>query len=117
MRTLDFFIYCQNEYTTKLKIREEQIEGRRLRLEEKKAALERMENPPLLVLAKHERRGKQQQKVQPKRLEQEIEPLPYLPTPEEIIIQREGTIALVKYCYTATELILKSILALYCVWY
>ncbi|XP_020291113.1 axonemal 84 kDa protein-like [Pseudomyrmex gracilis] len=89
MYTTDFFTYCQNEYKTKLKIREEQIEGRRLRLEEKKAALERIENPPPLVLAKHERRGRQQQKVQLKRPEQEPEPLPYLPTPEELIIQRE----------------------------
>lgn len=94
----DFLTYCQNEYTTKLKIREEQVEGRRLRLEEKNAVLEKMENPPVLVPTKPERKGKQQKK--PERIqgakrpeqEQESEQLSYLPTPDEIILQREGTV-------------------------
>ncbi|XP_018377094.1 PREDICTED: axonemal 84 kDa protein-like [Trachymyrmex cornetzi] len=93
--TTDFLTYCQNEYNTKLKIREEQVEGRRLRLEEKNAILEKMENPPVLVPTKPERKGKQQKKPErmqgAKRLEQEqeSEQLPYLPTPNEIILQRE----------------------------
>ncbi|XP_018304499.1 axonemal 84 kDa protein [Mycetomoellerius zeteki] len=95
MYTIDFLTYCQNEYTTKLKIREEQVEGRRLRLEEKNAVLEKMENPPVLVPTKPERKGKQQKK--PERIqgakrpeqEQESEQLSYLPTPDEIILQRE----------------------------
>jgi len=92
----DFFTYCQNEYNAKLKIREEQIEGRRLRMEEKKAILERMENPPVSMPMKPERKEKQKKPgIQgAKRLESEPEPkqLPYLPTPDEIILQREGII-------------------------
>ncbi|KYN06166.1 Axonemal 84 kDa protein [Cyphomyrmex costatus] len=98
MYTIDFFTYCQNEYSTKLKIREEQVEGRRLRLEEKYAILEKIENPPVLAPTKPERKGKQQKK--PERIqgakrpeqEQESEQLPYLPTPDEIILQREDEI-------------------------
>lgn len=93
----DFFTYCQNEYNIKLKIREEQVDGRRLRMEEKKAKLERMENPPVPVSTKPERKEKQQKKLGvqgTKRPEPEQEPeqLPYLPTPDEIILQREGII-------------------------
>lgn len=91
----DFLTYCRNEYNAKLKIREEQMEGRRLRLEEKKAILEKMENPPVHTPTKPEKKGKQQRKaaVQAKRPEsvQEPERLPYLPTPNEIILQKEGT--------------------------
>lgn len=91
--TIDFFIYCQNEYNMKLKIREEQVDDRRLRMEEKKAILEKMENPPVLVPTKLERKGKQQKKpgiLGTKRSELEQEPvLPYLPTPNEIILQKE----------------------------
>ncbi|XP_011635025.1 axonemal 84 kDa protein-like [Pogonomyrmex barbatus] len=89
--TIDFYTYCQNEYNTKLKIREEQVEGRRLRLEEKKAILERMENPPVLVPTKPERKGQRKpvQGVRHPESEQEPEKLPYLPTPDEIILQRE----------------------------
>lgn len=80
----------------KLKIREEQVDDRRLRMEEKKAILEKMENPPVLVPTKLERKGKQQKKpgiLGTKRSELEQEPvLPYLPTPNEIILQKEGTI-------------------------
>ncbi|XP_067206119.1 dynein axonemal intermediate chain 7 homolog isoform X2 [Linepithema humile] len=96
MYAMDLFTYCQNEYNAKLKIREEQVEGRRMRLEEKKAILERMENPPVPVLTKPERKGKQQKKpgvqaIRVKRPEPEQEPekLPYLPTPDEIILQQE----------------------------
>jgi hypothetical protein len=65
-----------------------------MRLEEKKAILERMENPPVPVLTKPDRKGKQQKKPGAQtvrtKLEQEPEKLPYLPTPDEIILQREG---------------------------
>lgn len=107
MHASDFFTFCQNEYNTKLKIREEQVEGRRLRMEEKKAILERMENPPVPVPTKLERKGKQQKKpgiqgAKRPEPEQEIEQLPYLPIPDEIILQREGTIHILQYvcnCY------------------
>ncbi|XP_028046208.1 axonemal 84 kDa protein [Monomorium pharaonis] len=92
--TMDFFTYCQNEYNAKLKIREEQVEGRRLRLEEKKAILERMENPPAPMPTNPERKGKLQKKpgiqgAKRPEAEQESEQLPYLPTPDEIILQQE----------------------------
>lgn len=58
-----------------------------------------MENPPAPVAVKPEKKGKQQKKpgaqvVRAKRpeVEQEPEQLPYLPTPDEIILQREGAI-------------------------
>lgn len=89
----DFFTYCQSEYNAKLKIREEQAEGRRQRLEEKKAILERMEHPPEAEPTKLDRKGKQQKKLGMQvKLEpvQEPELLPYLPTPDEIILQRDG---------------------------
>ncbi|XP_011865165.1 PREDICTED: axonemal 84 kDa protein-like [Vollenhovia emeryi] len=94
MYTIDFFTYCQNEYNMKLKIREEQVDGRRLRMEEKKAILERMENPPISMPTKPERKGKLQKKpgipgAKRLELEQEPEQLPYLPTPDEIILQKE----------------------------
>jgi len=92
----DFLSFCQNEYDAKLKIREDQVEGRYLRLEEKKVILERIENPPVQVPTKPERKGKQQKKAgapgaKRPEPEQETEQLPYLPTPDEIILQREGT--------------------------
>lgn len=89
----DFLTYCQSEYNAKLKIREEQAEGRHLRLEEKKAILERMEHPPEPEPTKLDRKGKQQKKLgvqaKPEPI-QEPERLPYLPTPDEIILQRDG---------------------------
>ncbi|XP_011255045.2 axonemal 84 kDa protein [Camponotus floridanus] len=94
MYDIDFLSFCQNEYDTKLKIREDQVEGRYLRLEEKKAILERIENPPVQVPTKPERKGKQPKKAgapgaKRPEPEQETEQLPYLPTPDEIILQRE----------------------------
>jgi len=76
-----------------LKIREEQVEGRRLRLQEKKAKLERLENPPSPVITKLEKKGKKKQGlIRIKHESEEIVELPYLPTPNEIILQREGTV-------------------------
>ncbi|EGI63404.1 Axonemal 84 kDa protein [Acromyrmex echinatior] len=90
--TIDFLTYFQNEYNTKLKIREEQVEGRRLRLEEKYTILEKIENLPDLIPTKPERKRNQQKKPEQmqevKHPEQEPEQLPYLPTPDEIILQR-----------------------------
>ncbi|XP_014489011.1 PREDICTED: protein CASC1-like isoform X2 [Dinoponera quadriceps] len=89
---INFPTFCQNEYNTKLKIRDEQAEGRRLRLEEKKAILERMEHPPELESTKLDRKGKQQKKLgvqaKPEPI-QEMKCLPYLPTPDEIILQKD----------------------------
>ncbi|EFN79247.1 Axonemal 84 kDa protein [Harpegnathos saltator] len=89
---MNFLAYCQSEYDSKLKIREEQAEGRRLRLEEKKAILEKMEHPPEPEPTKSDRKGKQQKKLgvqtKPEPI-QEPERLPYLPVPDEIILQRD----------------------------
>ncbi|XP_070164198.1 dynein axonemal intermediate chain 7 isoform X3 [Polyergus mexicanus] len=90
---IDFLTYCQNEYDAKVKIREDQVEGRNLRLQEKKAILEKIENPPVQVPTKLERKGKQKKpgvpSVKRPESEPETEQLPYLPTPDEIILQRE----------------------------
>ncbi|XP_044586899.1 dynein axonemal intermediate chain 7-like isoform X2 [Cotesia glomerata] len=92
----DLLTFCQNEYDTKVKTREEQVEGRRLRLEEKKLMVERLSNPSQFTAAKTEKKGKQAKKASPQagrakktEPEPEPEPLPYLPTPEEIILQKE----------------------------
>ncbi|XP_071861726.1 dynein axonemal intermediate chain 7 isoform X2 [Bombus fervidus] len=45
--SLDLLEYSTREYEEKVRLHEEQAEGRRLRLEEKKAILERMEYPPV----------------------------------------------------------------------
>lgn len=89
--------FCLNEYDTKVKIRHEQVEGRRLRLEEKKLMVERLSNPSQFVTSKSEKKGKQSKKLSPQagrtkksEPEAEPEPLPYLPTPDEIILQKEG---------------------------
>ncbi|XP_072751665.1 LOW QUALITY PROTEIN: dynein axonemal intermediate chain 7 [Anoplolepis gracilipes] len=96
MYTIDFFAYCQNEYDAKFKIREDQVEGRQLRLEEKKAILEKIENPPVQAPMKPERKGKQKKLgalgVKRPEPEQETEKLPYLPTPDEIILQRDDEV-------------------------
>ncbi|KAM0732613.1 Dynein axonemal intermediate chain 7-like protein [Formica fusca] len=93
MYAIDFLTYCQNEYDAKVKIREDQVEGRNLRLQEKKAILEKIENPPVQVPTKLDRKGKQKKPGVPGAKRPEPEPeteqLPYLPTPDEIILQRE----------------------------
>jgi len=74
-----------------LKIREEQVEDRRLRFQQKKANLEKLENPPPPI--KLEKKGKNKQLlIRSKQESEEVAELPYLPTPDEIIFQREGTI-------------------------
>ncbi|XP_014297583.1 uncharacterized protein LOC103573796 isoform X3 [Microplitis demolitor] len=92
----DLLTFCLNEYDTKVKIRHEQVEGRRLRLEEKKLMVERLSNPSQFVTSKSEKKGKQSKKLSPQagrtkksEPEAEPEPLPYLPTPDEIILQKE----------------------------
>ncbi|XP_076750926.1 dynein axonemal intermediate chain 7 [Xylocopa sonorina] len=95
--SLDLLEFSKREHQEMVRIREEQAEGRRLRLEEKKAILERMERPPVSPrLDKRKKRGKKQRD---KRFEFEstltailpskMELLPYLPTPQEIIRQAE----------------------------
>lgn len=98
--------FSRREHEEKLEIREEQREGRRLRLEEKKAILERMEHPPVSPrYDKRRKRGKKQRKAQSAKGEQseldstlismlpsKTELLPYLPTPNEIVHEREGNI-------------------------
>ena len=69
-----------------------------MRLDEKKAVLEKLINPPPVVSTKLDKKAKQSKKNPPpsvtrvKKPEPEVEtkPLPYLPTPDEIILQREG---------------------------
>lgn len=93
----DLLNYCQMEHETKTRIREEQAEGRRLRLEEKRLMAERLANPPPAVSQVEQKKAKGQggqygsrgkkSEVEP---EPEPEPLPYLPTPDEIILTNEG---------------------------
>ncbi|XP_015116038.1 axonemal 84 kDa protein [Diachasma alloeum] len=89
----DLLTFTSNEYETKMKIREEQVEGRKLRLEEKKALVERLLNPPQAVKEKKGKGGKKQAAVvgrtKKSEPEAEPEPLPYLPTPDEIVLQKE----------------------------
>lgn len=98
--------FNKREYEEKLRIRSEQAEERRLRLEEKKAMLERMENPPASPRSdkrkkkKRGRKEKRQLAAQGKQSEFETmmesilpskaDLLPYLPTPSEIVIRKEG---------------------------
>ncbi|XP_048504698.1 dynein axonemal intermediate chain 7 homolog isoform X2 [Athalia rosae] len=90
--TSDLLSYCQNEYDTKRKIREEQAEGRRLRLEEKRLMAEKLTHPPPPISQLEQKKAKGQaghfgrgKKNEPEP-EAEPEPLPYLPTPDEIIL-------------------------------
>lgn len=92
--------FCNNEYEIKCKIRKEQMEGRKLRIEEKKTMVERLINPVQIMQPKIDKKGKTK-KINPpggkvKKIETEIEPepLPYLPTLDEIILQKEGKLQL-----------------------
>ncbi|XP_006623978.1 axonemal 84 kDa protein-like isoform X2 [Apis dorsata] len=97
---LGLFEYSVKEYDEKIRISEEQAEGRRLRLEEKKAILEKLEYPSVPRIDKR-KRAKKQKKSSPKDHQTEFESmltsilpskselLPYLPTPNEIILERE----------------------------
>lgn len=99
---LDLFEYSVKEYDEKIRIGEEQAEGRRLRLEEKKAILEKLEYPSVPRIDRR-KRVRKQKKSSPKDHQTEFESmltsilpskselLPYLPTPNEIILEREGT--------------------------
>ncbi|XP_015512196.1 dynein axonemal intermediate chain 7-like isoform X1 [Neodiprion lecontei] len=96
--TLDLLNYCQIEHETKAKIREEQAEGRRLRLEEKRLMAEKLANPPPTASQAEQKKAKSQagqygrgKKNEPEP-EPEPEPLPYLPTPDEIILANEGEV-------------------------
>lgn len=70
-----------------------------MRLEEKKAALDKLINPPQILPVKSEKKSKPSKKTPPpavartKKGEPEVEPepLPYLPSPDELILIREGT--------------------------
>lgn len=95
--TIDLLTYCECEFNTKSAIREEQKEGRQLRLEEKKLLLEKLTNPPpppqIVKSEKKNKTGKKaefQKSHKKQEPEPDPEPLPYLPTPDEIIIQTEG---------------------------
>ncbi|KOC68038.1 Cancer susceptibility candidate protein 1 like protein [Habropoda laboriosa] len=97
--------FARREQEEKVRIREEQAEDRRLRLEEKKEILERMEHPPVSprLDGGRKRGGKKQRKLQSARggkqsefestltsmLPSKTELLPYLPTPNEIVRERE----------------------------
>ncbi|KAL2712561.1 axonemal 84 kDa protein-like isoform X1 [Vespula squamosa] len=90
---MDLNTFCSEEYETKQRIRAEQVEGRRLRMEEKKTMLWKMENPEPVVPIKLDKRGRragnQYGRTKRPESEQEQESLPYLPTPNEIILSRE----------------------------
>lgn len=106
LQCADLLHFSRKEFEEKLSIWKEQAEGRLLRVEEKKAILERIENPPALP-GSLDRRGKRRKR--PKRpqsatrgrqlqlhpnllsiLPTDTQLLPYLPTANEIIRQREG---------------------------
>ncbi|XP_060821930.1 dynein axonemal intermediate chain 7 homolog isoform X1 [Bombus pascuorum] len=101
--SLDLLEYSTRQYEEKVRLHEEQAEGRRLRLEEKKAILERMEYPPVSPrLDKRRKRGKKEKKAHSAKdyqlefestltsvLPSKTELLPYLPTPNEILDERE----------------------------
>ncbi|XP_031775407.1 axonemal 84 kDa protein isoform X6 [Apis florea] len=98
--TLGLFEYSVKEYDEKIRIGEEQAEGRRLRLEEKKAILEKLEYPSVPRIDRR-KRVRKQKRSSPKDHQTEFESmltsilpskselLPYLPTPNEIILERE----------------------------
>ncbi|KAF7398425.1 hypothetical protein HZH66_006322 [Vespula vulgaris] len=90
---MDLVTFCSEENETKERIRAEQVEGRRLRMEEKKAMLWKLENPAPVVPIKLDRRGRkagnQYGRLKRSEPEQEVESLPYLPTPNEIILSKE----------------------------
>ncbi|XP_076379526.1 dynein axonemal intermediate chain 7 isoform X2 [Megalopta genalis] len=99
----DLLEFARTEYREKLRIWEEQAEERRLRLDEKKTILEKIENPPALPSARRGgKRGKKQKRPKSAKnnaseFEQTLdrflptdgELLPYLPTPNEVVRQRE----------------------------
>lgn len=100
----DLLEFLRREFQEKVKIWEEQAEGRHLRLEEKKGILERIVNPPATT-TKFDRRGKRGKKRpqsggKGKQSEFDVlvasavppvsQLLPYLPTATEILCQREG---------------------------
>ncbi|XP_076280139.1 dynein axonemal intermediate chain 7 [Lasioglossum baleicum] len=102
-RAPDLLEFARREYREKLRIWEEQAEERQLRLEEKKTILEKMESPPALSSARRKgKRGKKQKRPKSAKnnvsefeetletfLPDDGELLPYLPTPNEIVRQRE----------------------------
>lgn len=101
---LGLFEYSIKEYDEKIRIGEEQAEGRRLRLKEKKAILEKLEYPSVPRIDKR-KRARKPKKSSPKDHQTEFESmltsilpsklselLPYLPTPNEIILEKEGTV-------------------------
>lgn len=108
---LDLLEYSTREHAEKLRLREEQAEERRLRLEEKKAILGRMEHPPVSPRRdKKKKRGKKQGKGRSAKdyelefeatlattLPSKSELLPYLPTPNEIIRETEGKTRLAQF--------------------
>ncbi|KAK2583902.1 hypothetical protein KPH14_001173 [Odynerus spinipes] len=90
---MDLLAFCTEEYEKKQEIREEQVEGRRLRLEEKRVLLRKMENPePVAPVRKGKRGGGQHGRTKKSEAERRAEPLPYLPTPNEVILLREEEI-------------------------
>lgn len=89
--------FCNNEFEIKKNIQSQQIEGRKLRIEEKKLMVDNLINPVQIITTKIDKKNKTKKlntnigKI--KKIEDnKIEPLPYLPTPDEIILQKEGII-------------------------
>ncbi|XP_026669128.1 protein CASC1-like [Ceratina calcarata] len=98
--SLDLLDFAVREYEEIVRIREEQAEERKLRLEEKKAILEKMEHPTLSPrLDRKRRRGRIARKPQTPQAELEnilsavipskAQMLPYLPTPKEVVRHKE----------------------------
>lgn len=99
VRFADLLSFCERELARLTEIREEQREGRFQRLEEKRAMIRRMVNPPASAAApsKHERKAKKAGQAKAKHDHHEPEsrtgPLPQLASPEEIVLHREGNTA------------------------
>ncbi|XP_076668249.1 dynein axonemal intermediate chain 7 isoform X2 [Andrena cerasifolii] len=102
--SVDLLHFSRKEFREMLRIWEEQAEGRLLRIEEKKAILEQIENPPALPrsIERSGKRGKRPKRPQSatkdkQRLQANLlsilptatQLLPYLPSANEIIQQRE----------------------------
>nr|XP_034173014.1 LOW QUALITY PROTEIN: axonemal 84 kDa protein-like [Osmia lignaria] len=95
----DLVEFERKELEEKLRIWEEQAEGRRLRLEEKQAILERIVNPPPVAPVKRGNKGEEKKTPRSPGKDQAMSPasllplktelLPYLPTANEIIRERE----------------------------
>ncbi|XP_058802482.1 dynein axonemal intermediate chain 7-like [Phymastichus coffea] len=93
---MDLQQFCEREHGRLKELRESQRESRQQRLEEKRAMIERILNPPVVVeKSKHDRKGKKggHSKGKPDHeTEHIVAPPPQLESPEEIVFREESEI-------------------------